>query len=386
MFNFKKEKNQTPPVPTASNKVNIENTPIHTMQDDKDILEGKKPQIESISFADAHNSSEFKNDSNTISQPDGNAANMAGNSSPFLNGASSSSQKTAPGENKVSPKMTKNTYTEPKKYTGDALGGSLSIQTKKSSVFGKTLFITAIILVVAAFAFGGYYFWNTRVSNNQASITEESEVASNQALPSETASEIVTEPPTEITPSQFSQSNPNYLPIDIGTATADSISKLFIEKASEVKDSGSITPVEFIVTDTNNDPVSFSAFNYISGMKLPVNILTSLGDKFSLYFFNDNGNMRMGMATEMKDKDKVTSGMQNEESSLVADLSPLFMGMAIKDTDKIFKNSTYNNFSIRYNNLDDQNLTSLDYNITDKYLVIGTSKQTLRSMLDKISE
>lgn len=387
MFNLKKEEKQTPPISAAGNEVNMRTVPVHTMQDDLDILGGKKPQAESGYPIDASSNSEFKNGSGSFFDNDRRSNNASGNSSPFLNGASPTPQKNASGENVASPEMSNDTSVEPKNDITSVVGKNLSTpQIERKSVLGKILFIAAIVIVVAAFAFGGYYFWTTRVSNNQASITDESEAAPDQVSSPETVSETNTKSPAEIIQSKFSESNPNYLPIDIGTTTADGTNKLFINKASEIKDSGSLVPIEFVVTDMNNDPVSFSAFNYISGMKFPVSILTNLGDKFSLYFFNDNENMRMGLTVELKDKEKIISAIKNEENSLAGDLSPLFMGTAVKSAGKIFKSSTYNNFSIRYNNLDEQGLISIDYSITDKYLTIGTSKQALRSILDKTAK
>jgi flagellar basal body-associated protein FliL len=387
MFNFKKEEKQNSQMPIADNKIDTGNVTIHTMQDDLDVLEGKKPQLESGSPIGANSGSKFEQGSNSFFSSNRKAANMAGNTSPFLNGVNPSSSQASPRGDDLESETHKNPLGKPRKDIDDVLGKNPSPpQTEKKSALGKVFFIAAIIIVVIAFAFGGYYFWTTRVSNEQAPASNEAEIITDQALTPETASETATELPTEIVQSKYSQNNPNYLPIDIGTTTANSVSKLFIEKSSEIKNSNPTAPVEFIVTDTNNDPVSFSAFNYISGMKLPVGILTSLGDKFSLYFFNDNGNMRMGLLAELKDKDKVISGMKNEEKSLADDLSSIFMGAIVKSTGKAFSDSAYNNFSIRYSNLDAQGLTSVDYTVTDKYLVIGTSKQTLRAVLDKISK
>jgi hypothetical protein len=325
--------------------------------------------------------SDYSGGSNTFFDNNKKSANMAGSSSPFLGSTNFFPQRANQEERRGIPKPSENLAGEPKKDMADFVGKT-PVAAPQSSILGKMLFWVAIIIVIGAFSFGGYYFWTTRNSASQNSISSESGTTSEQASTAETA----TESPSEIVQSQFSESNPNYLSIDIGTATADSIKKLFIDKASEIKEAGAIAPIEFAVTDTNNDPISFSAFNYILELKLPASILTNLGDKFSLYLFDDNGNMRMGLAAELKDKDKVASGMKNEEKALVGDLSPIFMGVAVKNAGKAFSDNSYNNFSIRYINLDDQNSISIDYSITDKYLVIGTSKQAIWAMLDKISK
>jgi hypothetical protein len=369
---FKKEKEeQKNSLPMAANKIDMGNIALHTMQDDKNMLEGKRPSMESDRLVG----------SSTFFDNDKKPSDMAGNLSPFLNGANPPPRRVIPGEDKAGFEPSKNPSGEPKKDITDFLGKT-SVSAPESSALGKMFFWIAIIIVIGAFAFGGYYFWATRNYASQDSISSESDTTANQAA----TPEATTESPAEIAQGQFSESNPNYLPIDIGTATADSVKKLLIDKASAVKDTGFIAPVEFAVTDTNNDPVSFSAFNYISGLKLPVSVLTNLGDKFSLYLFNDNGNMRIGLAVELKDKEKVTAGIKSEEKLLAGDLTPLFMGIAVKNIDRIFKSSIYNDFSIRYNNLDDQSSISTDYSFTDKYLVIGTSKQTIRAVLDKISK
>jgi hypothetical protein len=48
-----------------------------------------------------------------------------------------------------------------------------------------------------------------------------------------------------------------------------------------------------------------------------------------------------------------------------------------------FNSSTYNANQIRYSNLDPASLLSFDYTVSDKYLSIGTSKESLRAIIDK---
>ena len=78
--------------------------------------------------------------------------------------------------------------------------------------------------------------------------------------------------------------------------------------------------------------------------------------------------------------------MFNEEPNLVSEISPLFLDTSFTAPKAVsFNSSNYANTQIYYLNLatmQNQPL-SIDYTIFNKKLIIGTSKMTLRSILDK---
>jgi len=79
------------------------------------------------------------------------------------------------------------------------------------------------------------------------------------------------------------------------------------------------------------------------------------------------------------------SSLKMEESNLVKDLSPLFMGKVSEDVmyGNLFNDSLYGYIDVRYTNIDTEN--SIDYAILDDSVVFATSKNSGRSIMDKIS-
>jgi hypothetical protein len=114
--------------------------------------------------------------------------------------------------------------------------------------------------------------------------------------------------------------------------------------------------------------------------------MSSLADNFSLYIYNDQGNIRLGLAVDSKNDVSTKARMFNEEPNLVSEISPLFLDTSFTAPKAVsFNSSNYANTQIYYLNLatmQNQPL-SIDYTIFNKKLIIGTSKMTLRSILDK---
>jgi hypothetical protein len=145
-------------------------------------------------------------------------------------------------------------------------------------------------------------------------------------------------------------------------------------------------PVEFIVTDQQNNPLTFTDFATSFGLKFSSLVMSSLADNFSLYIYNDQGNIRLGLAVDSKNDVSTKARMFNEEPNLVSEISPLFLDTSFTAPKTVsFNSSNYANTQIYYLNLatmQNQPL-SIDYTIFNKKLIIGTSKMTLRSILDK---
>lgn len=235
----------------------------------------------------------------------------------------------------------------------------------------RILVITVVILTIATFTAGGYYYWITHKG------TEQNETVVN--FQGE-------KPQIEVTEKKFSDENPNVLTMDTETIKTADLQQLLVQKSNEVKEDGHDNPVEFIVNDLNNNPIAFSRFAIISGMKISTSVLDNMEESFSLYFYNDGGNMRLGIAISLKNKENAIQEMKDEEIVLADDFAPLFLGNEVMKEGIIFKDGNYNNYQIRYANLNLEGTISLDYSFVGLKLVIGTSKNTTRAVIDKISK
>jgi hypothetical protein len=234
------------------------------------------------------------------------------------------------------------------------------------------IIISLVALTIIVIGLGGYYFWTTTTHDQAPPL----------AVPAESKeAPVVVISPTE----KYSQDKPNYLTLDIAKITPEEIKASTLEIATELKDKAALAPYEFIVVDANNNPVAFPIFATAAKLNLSPTLLENLGEDFSLFFYNDAGNIRLAVVAKVVEKNIVTFEMQNQETTFVADAGFLFLDSVPQIKSGTFGSGTHENISTRYLNLDPQSTLSIDYAITDTNLIIGTSKNTLRAVLDKLA-
>lgn len=340
-------------------ETNKENIFPHTMQDDLDDLSGKITEEKEVGSNNVQNNIDK-------SESESETKNVTDN--PFI---SSPSRQTQADTSPKDEDQKKAQYFEiDRKIKNEKEKTLPEASSNKSLKWNKILILTLSVVVILVLAAGGYYFWTTRSSINPVV----------QPQPLEPSEEPVINVPSE----RFSVENPNYLNIEVENVAADDIIQLLTQTILEVRESKIKVPIEFLIADDNNNPIAFSRFAYLFQLNLSSETLSSLEENFSLYLYNDNGNIRLGMAIDFKDKEKIEVGMAEEEKVLVENLFNLLLGASIEKEDSPFNNGEYKNYSIRYVNLDKQETFSIDYAFTGKQLVIGTSKNTIRAILDKI--
>jgi hypothetical protein len=352
------------------------------MQDDLDAFEGKitlREENVSAGRTGASIQPESKNYA-PIGGNEGKIAGQPADTSPFLNSAPSQIKETQKEDISFLSPQNNSGAKEP---FGVQNRSNLPWEEKtrmnqpkdgKRFNWSKILIITLSIMIFVALGFGGYYFWTTGQQTEPQVIDQ----------PQETEEPA----PIEITEEKFSADKPNFLIIDSESAAPDKVSDLLKQKAAEIKDSGTIRPIEFIVTDPNNNPMAFHIFAANAGLRLSSSTLSNLDEKFSLYYFNDQGSVRLGLAVEIKNKSNLALELSKEEKTLVDDINLLFLGNPISESEKIknFNAGSHNNISIRYLNLDSAQTIAVDYALTEKQLIIGTSKNNMRAILDKVGQ
>jgi hypothetical protein len=254
----------------------------------------------------------------------------------------------------------------------------ISEEAPQKSLFFVIGMIVVSALVLAIIGLGIYYFWT--VKNQEKTVVDES---------------VQIQQPVEETPEatpvpveKYSSVNPNYLTLDLTTLSSEDIKAIIVSVAGEVKESSTQTPYEFVVVDANNNPVAFQIFAIAAKLNLSPAVLNTLGENFSLFIYNDSGNTRLSLAADIKSaqkKDFLAAELLKEEKTLPADTAFLFLDTQPERLKGDFASSIYNNNAIRFINLDSQRTLSIDYTLQDNKLFIGTSKNTLRAVLDKIT-
>lgn len=240
-------------------------------------------------------------------------------------------------------------------------------RSQEYGFWGKIVTIAIIAFVILAVGIGGYYFWITRQK------------------PTEPIAETPSSPAIEEPVLPFSIDKPNYLNIDLENSDSDKIKQLLSQKAQEVIDSKITSPIEFIISDLQNNPVNFEEFTAKAGIVLPIELTSNLNNGFSLFVLNDNSKVKMGLSVDSRDDDKLKSALLQEEPNLSQDLSfllSLSSGSYPSEFEKSFSSSSYKGAEIRYLNIISPEELSIDYVLYNNKLFFGTTKLTLRSIID----
>lgn len=237
------------------------------------------------------------------------------------------------------------------------------------------ILVSLLILVITGA--GVYYFLLTHQENPELAVVAPQEPAAPEPV-AEPEPVPVSEPMPEL-----SASNPNYLTIDIGNADNNNLKNTLDGYVKKVQDSVLATPVEFLVVDLENNPVAFEVFAKKLGLTLSPETFGALDGGFSLFIYNDQSDMRLGLSVNSKNDAGLKTALAKEEKTLAQKLQPLLIPTGYKFNSAIFSQGNYNGTTIKYLNASDATNLSIDYAISDKQLLIGTSKATIRAILDR---
>jgi uncharacterized protein (UPF0333 family) len=266
-----------------------------------------------------------------------------------------------------------------------------AIPQKKESPDGKTLykiiFLIIILVVIAIVGFGFYYVYTTTKSTTQSAVTTTTNPTSQQPtqqnLPTEDA--VIIAPGLE----KYSLTKPNFLPIDFSSTSLGELEAQFSKIAEEIKLLPTTGLYEFTVVDKNNNPADAKTFLQLAKITFSPELLGNLTKDFSLFFYNDNGNVRLGLSLKAvnKEKNKLIAAMVKQEATLTNDLAFLFLKASMVNPAKSFTVSTYapNNEIVRYLNLNTEKNLSIDYTATADNLLIGTSREAFRIIYKKVT-
>jgi len=273
------------------------------------------------------------------------------------------------------PVQIKETKTPEKQSSSPFLSQTIPLEVKKETNkpvqkkanWEKLILIGIVCFLLLAFGAGGYYYWITKEQKQKEELIE---------LP----------PPVIEKPITFSIENPNYLAIDIDNSDITKIKEIIKKYVDKVAESGSLTPIEFVVTDLKNNPVNFSLFASKMEINFSQELISNLNNetKFSLFIYNDNQKTRLGLVVDSIDDYKLKKALFQEEADIVKEIEPLFLDISYDSEIKSFSSSSYDNMEIRYNNLTPFGELTVDYTIFQNKLVIGTTKLTIRAIMDRI--
>ncbi|HUD09120.1 MAG TPA: hypothetical protein VMQ48_03465 [Candidatus Saccharimonadales bacterium] len=243
-----------------------------------------------------------------------------------------------------------------------------SLPQKKSK--GGLMLMLAVVLVVAAAGAGFYYYWFHIKSNS-------SETSSNPTAPT----------PPVASPAPAQSQNKNLRNLVVDTSQGSTEMKNAIQKfATDFSTSASENDlVEVKIIGKDNQPVGKKDFFSGVGVTVPDPVLMKLSEDYSLFARKEGGAVRLGFVFKTVTSSGLADEMKNWEPTLPTDLTPLYVGQAPTGMGP-FNSSLYKNADIRYFNFLSPADTSLDYSVISNFLVIGSSKDTTRAVLDYMSQ
>lgn len=250
--------------------------------------------------------------------------------------------------------------------------------SSKKIIFG---FLGVVSLV--ALAGGGYYLWSTRYSQDPVQPVVEAPVEPIEP-------EVPSIPEPEIPVRKYSEENPNYLVIEsFSSQTAEAIKATLTRTAQEIMAEGETLPVELVVSDETNGQIPFETFATAAGLKFAPDFMANFTGGFSLFVYNDGGQARLGLVAQIN-SDKATSGsmaavVRKTEKTLADNLAMLFLDSPYQLGANEFKDGKYGDSAIRYLNLNPDMNLSVDYAFSGNQWVVGTSKNSIRAILDKLA-
>ena len=204
----------------------------------------------------------------------------------------------------------------------------------------------------------------------------------------------ISQPPNPVAsqpPSVYKTSGLNELSFDTKTVTTGQIQSALTSAGQKIKDSGIQQPIAFQITDEQHNPVSFFIFTKWFSLGLMPEIIASLDETFTLYLYNDSGTVHVGLDTKSKDVTQTTVLLSKDEPTLAKSMATLFLNdKVLPPANAQFGSGSYNGTATRYFNFSipeppSSASFSLDYAVVNQHLIMATSKQTNRAIMDTVS-
>ncbi|PIP28005.1 MAG: hypothetical protein COX29_03485 [Candidatus Moranbacteria bacterium CG23_combo_of_CG06-09_8_20_14_all_35_22] len=237
---------------------------------------------------------------------------------------------------------------------------------------GKAVAIALVIFILLIAGAGGYYFWMTRMIS-----------PSDQNIPLDEPETIL---PEETQPtSVLSSKNSNYLQINLTQTNPEELKKVLNNYAEEVSKTNEISVFKFLLTDETNAPIAFQDFSTALEINLSPETSAQIGQDFTFYIYNYGDKTRFGLILTSLEDNLLKNALLKEEETLFSNLAPLYPSLT-SPTNTTFSPITYKNYAVRYLNITSVEDYTIDYAISNNKLFIGTTRTTLFSALDQLSE
>jgi hypothetical protein len=237
---------------------------------------------------------------------------------------------------------------------------------------GNIISIVVFFLILALISGGSWYYLNTR-----SAIGNETTESINEL-------EILTEEVNKTGLQTISTDQPNYLRLDVESVSLTDIQDILQKEAQKITEEEVTVPVEYLVTDLNNNPVAFSRFALLANANVPDVLVNASREPFSLYLFQEAGALKLALAVALDE------GAQSSLEPQVSEVAQSLKNFLLPEAERgalpaalSFNQADYNNQKVYYYNVSEASELSFDITFEDEYIVIANSKSMLRAVFDK---
>lgn len=241
----------------------------------------------------------------------------------------------------------------------------------------KSKILLLLIAVLAlALAGGGFYYYWFYIKNN-SSANAPAPAAQPAPAPAQTASTV-----------SYDSQNKNLRQLIVDTSQdsteiKSAVAKFVAEFAASASEND-LVEVKFLEKD--NQPIGKKDFFAGFGATIPDAVLMKLSEDYSLFAQKKGSAAKLGLVFKTVTSADLASEMKNWEPKITTDLASIYLGQTLSPAAGTFNSAKYKNADIRYFNFSSPADTSLDYSVISSFLIIGSSKDSMRSILDYMSE
>jgi hypothetical protein len=263
---------------------------------------------------------------------------------------------------------------------GEELNKQSMESSKKPS--GKLGAIIAIVLIILLAGGAAYYWWFYLKNPNNATTDGTSKKPSSASTSGASSN---TNNASQAKDTKFKQWS-----IDIAS---DKIAiKLAIKRyiSDFINTASENDIIEAKLLSNDGQPIELNKFENLFDFKLPASISGKASSEYSIFVKKEKNQARMGAALKLSQSAGLSESLKNEEGSIVKNLKSFYLDASLPDSTQVFNSSKYKSADIRYFNFSSPPNTSFDYSVVsgqdNNYFIFATSKETIRSILDYMSE
>jgi len=260
-------------------------------------------------------------------------------------------------------------------FDGKGVTPDSEIEDQPKNFFKKNIFLIVGGLALLAL-FGGIVVWYFLWSGAQIEESQLQSVVPEKSSPAPIVSTSFAEPP-------YAPDTANYLLIDTELVTPESFMQMIQRAGEKIVATQMSKPIEFFLTDKNNNPIAFSRFAYLMKLAFPEDLLGTFGESFSYFVYNDNGHVRTGLVVSFADPLEGKKLIAQNEKTLPSIFRVVLLNGALLPRETVFRSGVYNAETVRFVNIDTIENISFDFVVRESGVFIGTSKEALRAIMDK---